>query len=58
MLNGHGIEPNIDEAIHWFNKAANLGEPKAIYHLGKMYEQGLGSKINNQRAMEMYKKAS
>jgi len=34
MLNGHGIEPNTDDAIHWFNKAANLGEPRALFCLG------------------------
>lgn len=33
-LEGHGIEPNIDDAAYWFNKAANLGEARAYFALG------------------------
>jgi TPR repeat protein len=33
LLNGHGIEPNIEAATYWFNKAANLGEGRAYFSL-------------------------
>jgi TPR repeat protein len=43
MLEGHGIEPNIDDATFWFEKARNLGEAKATFTLGLMKEKGIGT---------------
>jgi uncharacterized protein len=58
MLNGHGIEPNLDDAIYWLNKAANQGEARALYTLGAMQEEGQGSRVNMQKAAEFYQKAA
>ena len=54
MFNGHGIEPNIEDATYWLNKATNLGEARAIYTLGEMYELGLGFRTSNSKANELY----
>jgi len=54
LLNGHGIEPNIEDAAYWFNKAASLGEARAIYSLAEMYETGLGLKTNTVKANELF----
>jgi len=42
LLNGHGIEPNFEDAVYWLNKSINLGEAKAIFTLASMHEQGIG----------------
>ena len=54
MLYGHGIEPNIENAVYWFNKSASLGEPRALLALGEMSEKGIGSRINHSLATEFY----
>ena len=57
-MHGHGIEPNLDDAIGWFNKAASLGEGRAFYALGEMQEHGIGTRVNKLEATELYKKAA
>jgi len=54
LLHGHGIEPNIEDATYWLNKASNLGEAKAIFVLGEMYDQGLGFRRSSQKASELF----
>lgn len=58
MLHGHGIEPNIEDATRWFNKAAGLGEARAYFALGEMQEFGIGCRINKLEATELYKKGA
>lgn len=58
LLHGHGIEPNLEDATRWFNKAASLGEPRAYFALGEMQEYGMGCRINKLEATELYKKAA
>ena len=58
LLYGHGIEPNVDDAIRWFTKSAKEGEPKAMFVLGEMKELGIGSRIDTKEAAEFYKKAA
>lgn len=36
-LSGQGTEPNIENAIDWFNKAAEQNNPDALYQLGYIY---------------------
>ena len=57
LLNGHGIGPNIDEAIHWYNKSKEAGDPKAILALAKMNEEGTGLRVNKSDAKEYYQRA-
>ncbi len=58
LLYGHGIEPNTEDAILWYERSANLGEPRAIYSLGLIYEKGIEVKINIAKAIEYYQRAS
>jgi TPR repeat protein len=37
---GEGTEKNLEEAAHWFQKAANNGDYIAQYNLGECYELG------------------
>ena len=57
-LHGHGIEPNVEDAKRWFNKAAAGGEARAFFALGEMQEYGIGCRINMLEAIELYKKAA
>mmetsp|Transcript_549 Transcript_549/g.317 ORF Transcript_549/g.317 Transcript_549/m.317 type:complete len:213 (-) Transcript_549:245-883(-) len=57
-LEGHGIEQNADEALHWLGKSAEEGEPRAMHLLGEMAEKGLGQRIDKQAAFNWYLKAS
>jgi len=58
LLNGHGIEPNIEDATYWLNKATNLGEARALFTLAEMYEKGLGLKTNLVKAREFFQKSA
>jgi TPR repeat protein len=58
MLEGHGIEPNIDDATFWFEKARNLGEAKATFTLGLIKEKGIGTRVNKSKAQELFRKAA
>mmetsp|Transcript_23859 Transcript_23859/g.23541 ORF Transcript_23859/g.23541 Transcript_23859/m.23541 type:complete len:196 (-) Transcript_23859:196-783(-) len=49
-LEGHGIEQNIDEALHWLGKSAEKGEPRALHCLGELCEKGVGQRINKDQA--------
>jgi TPR repeat protein len=58
LLYGHGIEPNTEDALIWFDKSSKLGEPKALQALGDMNEKGIGMRVNIQKAIEYYEKAA
>lgn len=58
LLHGHGVEPNVEDAARWFNKAALMGESRAYFALGEMQENGIGCRINKLEATELYKKAA
>ena len=57
-MHGHGVEPNVEDASRWFNKAAMMGESRAYFALGEMQEHGIGCRINKLEATELYKKAA
>lgn len=58
LLQGHGIEPNKDFAITWFERSANHGEPKALNALGCIYEDGTGAKVDKAKAVEYFKQGA
>ena len=58
MLQGHGIEPNKDFAITWFERSASNGEPKAFNALGCIYEEGSGAKVDKGKAMEYFRQGA
>ena len=52
------MEPNVEDATRWFNKAASLGEARAYFALGEMQEFGVGCRINKLSATELYKQGA
>ena len=58
LLNGHGIEPNKDFAITWFERSANQGEPKALNALGCIYEEGNGVKVDKPKAVDYFRQGA
>jgi TPR repeat protein len=42
LLRGLGVEERPDVGEHYIREAARQGEPKALYILAKMYEEGFG----------------
>lgn len=58
LLQGHGIEPNNEFAMTWFERSAKQGQPKAMYSLGCMYEEGVGVRVNKTKALEYFQRAS
>ncbi|HEY2021434.1 tetratricopeptide repeat protein [Paraburkholderia sp.] len=43
LLDGHGVEGNLDEAFVWFRHAARRDHPMAMNMLGRCYEHGWGT---------------
>ncbi len=46
-LNGVGVEPNLDEALAWYQKAYNAGYFEAAYFLGYLYQTNPSCKDND-----------
>jgi TPR repeat protein len=55
---GNGVEKDINQAAHWFQKAAEQGHIEAQYILGSSYYNGLGLEKNITQAIFWLKKAS
>jgi TPR repeat protein len=54
---GLGIPKNDPEAFKWYTKAAEQGEGKAQFYLGRMYRYGEGIPKNYEQAIKWYTKA-
>lgn len=55
---GRGVEKNYPEAISWYTKSAEQGNPKAQNNLGRIYRIGISVKIDYPVALFWYKKAA
>jgi TPR repeat protein len=55
---GDGIFPNFFKAFEYYNKAANMGNDTARYHLGLCYEKGNGVEKDINTAKYWYGKAA
>jgi TPR repeat protein len=58
LLHGHGIEPDIEEAVRLLNKSAQLGESRAFFVLGEIQEHGIGCRVDKREALQFYQKAA
>jgi TPR repeat protein len=55
---GFGTERNDSKALHWYRKAAEIGDASATNNLGWTYEKGhLGVKQSYEKAIEYYQQA-
>ena len=55
---GFAEKKKYEEAVKWFRKAADLGEPNAQYNLGLCYYKGQGIKQDLEEAVKWLKKAA
>jgi localization factor PodJL len=51
---GRGVPANVQDAVHWFELAANHGVAPAQYRLGSLYEKGQGVKKDLEAARRLY----
>ena len=56
--NGLGVNKDTNEAIKWYEKAAENGLSDAMFNLGFIYHDGEGVDVNYPLAMEWWKKAA
>ena len=57
-VRGDGIPKNDPEALYWWRKAAEQGEPCAAYNLGCCYKKGEGVPKDYIQAAFWYRKAA
>lgn len=43
-----------EQAFRWFSKSADLGDSLGLYYLAVMYENGLGTNVDKQKAWDLY----
>lgn len=55
---GRGVQPNLEEAARWFERAANREIAPAQYRLGSLYEKGQGVKKDLEQARRLYRAAA
>ena len=46
------------QAVHWYQRAVEQGEPTALFNLGSLYRKGYGVPKNETKAMELYREAA
>ncbi len=56
-IEGIGCKINPQEAFKWYKKAADQGEVRALFNLGRLYYNGEGTPKNETLANEMFNKA-
>ena len=55
---GRGVTPSAEEAVRWFERAADSGLAPAQYRLGSLYEKGQGIKKDVEKARSLYMSAA
>ncbi|CAB5184932.1 unnamed protein product [Rhizophagus irregularis] len=54
---GEGTEKNLEKAFHWYQKATENGDEKAMFNLANGYYKGEGTEKNLDKAFYWYQKA-
>jgi TPR repeat protein len=55
---GCGVEKDLQQAVDFYRKAAEMDFPPAQYNMGSVYEQGAGVKKVIKKAIIWYQKAA
>ena len=58
LLNSNEATVDMERALYWLEKAADKGSKAATYHLGTLYEYGLGVKKDLKKAREWYQRSA
>ena len=57
-MNGLGVKKYPAMAVHYFRKAADGGDPEAMFNLGYCYYNGNGVAEDRAQARELWRKAA
>ena len=55
---GLGVEPDVEQAFFWTERAARHGDRDGQYNLGWFYEEGVGRPADREQACEWFRKAA
>ena len=55
---GRGVECDYNQAVKWYQEAAEQGHTKAQTNLGVCYENGVGVPQSKSEAIKWYRKAA
>jgi hypothetical protein len=55
---GEGLPADDKEAVTWYRRAAEQGDPHAQYNLAVMYDEGEGVRQDDREAVKWYRKAA
>ncbi|MBV9560191.1 MAG: SEL1-like repeat protein [Bradyrhizobium sp.] len=58
LAEGKGVPQNLDEAVKWFDRAAQAGLIPAVFRLGTFYEKGVAVKKDLEQARRYYLQAA
>ena len=58
LVRGDGVEPDPEEALNWYRKAAEQGVPEAQIALGDVYATGRGVAVDHDEARRWFDKAA
>lgn len=53
-----GVKQDYDLAFHWFTRAAGLGCPQAMYHLGMCNARGYGTPVDLPQSLVWYERSA
>jgi localization factor PodJL len=54
LAEGRGVPVNLEDAVRWFERAAERGLAPAQYRLASLYEKGQGVKRDREKARQLY----
>jgi TPR repeat protein len=54
---GLGVQPDYQQAVLWYQKAAEQKYSRALFNLGTLYEQGLGVDQDKLKALNLYRQS-
>jgi TPR repeat protein len=55
---GNGVPKDYELAVSWYQRAAQSGNPAAMYNLARMYETARGVAMDLAKARELYRTAA
>lgn len=55
---GRGVPQNLELAAHWYERAANAGDPLAQNQIGYFYQVGIGVPRDSARAAQWYQRSA
>jgi TPR repeat protein len=58
LADGWGVEPDPQQAVTWFRKAAEQGMASAQVNLGLMYLNGVGVRRSEREAVKLFRQAA